>query len=223
MGGPRVIGGGTRRRFDRRDRQRQFGRRAARRDSVAVESWGDRRCSEHRDRRTRRVSVHPAGAGQLLGKSRPRGLPERAAGTDRRQLGHDDARRPAPRDRRAGGDRHRLRPGAADRYDADAQADRHDARDAGPAAVAQRRLGDCADGAGGRHEQVRRRRLGDVLAVLRADLRQHRQRARLHDRRHGRDLGRRRRVRDQLPRRAHVPGSQPADRQRRPRNRPRAG
>ena len=63
---------------------------------------------------------------------------------------------------------HRLRPVAAARHHADAQADRHDARDAGRAAVAQRRLGHRADGAGRRHEQVRRRRIGDVLAVLRA-------------------------------------------------------
>ena len=47
-----------------------------------------------------------------------------------------------------------------------------------------------------------------------ADLRQYRQRAGLHDRRHGRHLGRRRRVRDQLPRRAHVRRGQPADRER---------
>ena len=81
------------------------------------------------------------------------------------------------RDRRDRGDDHRLGPGAVARHHADPQADGHDPGDAGRAAVAQRCLGHRADGAGGGHEQDRRRRLGDVLAVVRAGLRQHGQRA----------------------------------------------
>ena len=55
----------------------------------------------------------------------------------------------------------------------DAEADGHDARNARRAAGAERHLGDRAHGAGCGHEQVRRRRVGDVLAVVRRSLRQH--------------------------------------------------